>query len=597
MSEEERLKLLRLRKKRAEAEAEAEARAGSQVEQPTPAPTDGSYAQDVLNAVTALPRGAATVASGAVRDIGKLVGSEWLYDKGDASKQYFLDDEAERQKNMKSLPLTVATSMLTGGGAAKGLQAATTVGGKIMQGGGLGVLFGGAQPSKDEDQQVMNAGLGAAFGAGLPAASKMISTGYNGVKNLVEPWLKGGTENMAARALKEAAGIDKNKIISLLDENKQLPNGGAGAGEVSAPSGNAVFPAVQRRAETALPTPYTKAAADDNVARVEVLRNVGGTADELDTLIASNKAQGAINYPEAFSVPVTPDAALNKIFKNPFVRKAINSVSNIAEHKKLTKNNTHNKSVQPENLTEYIHQLKVSMDESLQKNAESAAAGFEQRAVIEARNELLEWLANKNPLYAKARDVFGSNMKEIDKRKVMQGLEDKLVPPKNDMAGKVEEIYNPQSVGSFGSALRNEHSLIRTSTGNPRSQTLRGVVGDEGVEAADQVAESLSRRAGYEELGKRGSTAAGKVLGAMAPNPPSSGMITQKYSLFKVIASALQGKVRGESLELLNQAMLEPARAAELLRRVVPDDQPLIFRAMTDLKNGTIAGQTALTNN
>ena len=603
---EERLRLLRLRRARAIAQAKAEQQPKQQPEEQAPErPTlenydpslsnANGYAQDVLNAVTALPRGAATLASGGVKDIGHLTGNEWLYNKGREAKQYFLDDEAKRQDNMQSLPLTLGSSMLTGGTAATGLKTAATLGGRIAQGGGLGFLFGGVQPARDDDQQVMNTVLSTGFGGGLPLLTGALGKLYQGGKNLIEPWFEGGTENMAARTAQKAAGDQKAEIIQLLEANKQLPKGQAGAGEVSAPSGNAVFPALQRNAERSLPTEFDKSAAADNTARVATLRGVGGTADELDTLIASNKAQGAVDYPAAFNIPVTSDPTLAKIFKNPFVKKAISDISDLAEHKDLTQNGNFNKSVKPENLTEFIHQLKVSMDESLQRNAKTAASKFEAGAVKEARDELLAWLIAKNPLYGKARTNFGTNMQEINKRQVMQGLENKLVPAKDDMVGAVEDIYSPQSTGSFGNAMRNDHLLIKNSTGNPRSQTLRGVVGDEGVAATEQVAESLTRRKDYEQLAQRGSTAATDVLGAVAPNPPNSGMISQKYSVFKTLASALQGKVRGESLELLNQAMRDPARAAELLKRVVPADQQLIFRAMTDLNNATIAGQAELT--
>jgi len=65
-------------------------------------------------------------------------------------------------------------------------------------------------------------------------------------------------------------------------------------------------------------------------------------------------------------------------------------------------------------------------------------------------------------------------------------------------------------------------------------------------------------------------------------------MFNPKYSVFRSVVSGLQGRVRGESMKLMEEAFKNPAEASRLLKMVIKEDQPLVFEAMKNIQDATI---------
>ena len=61
-------------------------------------------------------------------------------------------------------------------------------------------------------------------------------------------------------------------------------------------------------------------------------------------------------------------------------------------------------------------------------------------------------------------------------------------------------------------------------------------------------------------------------------------MFNPKYSVLRSISNRLAGKVEGKSLDLLADAMQDPARMADLIDRVTPQQRTLILQALVDEK-------------
>lgn len=575
------------------------------------------YGQDAMSALTAPVRGAAQVFSGAAGDIGALIGWDALRDKGRENKAYFQEDEKRRMEAITSLPTYIGTSLLAGGYATKTPAAVSTVLGKtpqmvnsaldtiatkgpqivnsakglgkrMIEGGLTGLGYGAFTPAESDEQKAAIMVGGGLFGAGLPALTTGLSKTSHGAKNLAEGLMKGGNERITARTMQQAAGQDRARIIGLLDENQQLPGGRSGAGEVAAPAGNAEFSGIQKIAEGRQPTKYGRMAAADNAAREKVLTDISGGEAKIASLEASRKATAAANYKAAFAIHVDGDAELGEILKDPFVARAIRDMKPLAESSGVTGRGSKSNNVTAEKGSEYLHLLKLSLDKMMKPNAVTPLDTFERTQVRAMQTRIVNWLEAKNPAYKHARTQFSVDSKDIDKRKVAQQLRDKLVTAKDDIA-PTEGIVTSQNASAYGDALRNEHTLIKTATGDKRYNTLAEVLGEDGANAAKStVGGSRARRQEYELLSQRGSSAVKDLIDESATAPPASGMFNPKYSVFRSVVSGLQGRVRGESMKLMEEAFKNPAEASRLLKMVIKEDQPLVFEAMKNIQDATI---------
>ena len=174
--------------------------------------------------------------------------------------------------------------LTTGMAALKGLKIAPTLLKRMGQGSLIGLGFGAAAPVTDEDYAKTKATqmtVGAGAGGTIPLVTFGLGKGYQLLRNLADPWLPGGTQRVVDRTLQQAAGPDKEKIVQALTQNKQLPGGASGAGEVAAPVGRAEFSALQGVSEKAAPTPYHAMSQADDAARIAQLKSFGGTKAEL----------------------------------------------------------------------------------------------------------------------------------------------------------------------------------------------------------------------------------------------------------------------------------------------------------------------------
>jgi len=624
MDEEEELELLKLQ----EEEYQYQKSVAAQKSEPTADPktmvdTLKGYGQDVMSAVTAPARGAAQVFSGAAGDIGNITGWDALRDKGYENKAYFSEDEKKRMDAIESVPLYVGTSILgsvagTGGASAvsnigtklvnKGMpfaeklynkgknvlsasiddipNAASTLAQKVATGVGTGFAYGATTPAVSDEQKALIMALSTTGGGALPILTQGVKSTSRGISNFIEPWRQGGNETIAARTMQTAAGPQKSKIVQLLEENKQLPGGQAGAGEVAARSGNAEFPAIQRISEKRQPTTYGRMEANSNAAREELFTNISGGPAEIAKREAAKTARATANYEAANKVAVNGDAELAAILKDPYAVRAANNMSDLAESTGLTGKGSKTNNVTADKASEYLHQLKLSLDAMMKQNSKNPIDDFETSAVRDLQQRLVGWLEAKNPAYAKARTEFATDMVDLDKRRVVQGLRDKMVSPISDMGeASGEAIVTKQNPGALANAQRNEHSFITTVDGSPRYKTLEDAIGKDGVQAVDDASESLARRVDYETLSRRGSSAIKEIIDESAVIPPASGMLHQNYSVFRAVVSGLQGKVRGESMKIMDEAFKNPKQAAELLKRVVPEDQKLVFGAMKNFND------------
>ena len=140
------------------------------------------------------------------------------------------------------------------GGVVPGLrEAATSIPGKVAQGGVIGTTFGAMAPvtADDYDEAAkLNAAAGGFFGAAVPLTAAGVKAGYRTAEEYLPkiPFLTRapGIDIVSGRILNLAAGDRRPAVVAALKGNRQIvPGSSPTAGEAASPAGSAEFSGIQ----------------------------------------------------------------------------------------------------------------------------------------------------------------------------------------------------------------------------------------------------------------------------------------------------------------------------------------------------------------
>lgn len=444
--------------------------------------------------------------------------------------------------------------------AALKIPAAASAAGKIAQGTAAGTVAGLTSPVTDgtedfAEKKAKQTGAGAALGGGLTAAvipaSKVASMVYHG---LIEPWAAPAA--IKGRAFLEAAGGKADDIIALLRNPEEIvPGSKPTAGQAAVPAGRAEFSALQRSAEGVKPSDYVARADEQNAARIAQVRTVG--KDKATLKAAEGARAGKTNalYEQAYKTAIKGDPDLAVLFQNPYVRDAVPDALRLADAAKINPK---------ENLTRFLHFVKIGLDKQLARTGDTALSATEQRAVQAAKKELTTWLGRKNPAYDAARSTFAKESAPINQMEVGQYLENKLVPALSDEA--------KQSATAYSNALRDAPGTIKRATGGPRFDELTQVLTPEQMAAVRSVQDDLARSARHDQLAQKGSKMANAVdlatqnlkreLGGPVPN-----ILNRVAMVTNAIITRAEGKVNKKLAAEIAAEMLNPQQVGESMAK------------------------------
>lgn len=450
--------------------------------------------------------------------------------------------------------------------AALKLPVAATKTGKVGQGTALGTVAGASAPVTEKTtpeefakKKAVQTASGAAIGGAIPAvaipAKKVGQMVYHG---LIEPAVAPAA--IKGRAFLEAAGDKADEIINLLrSPNEIVPGSAPTAGQAATPAGRAEFAALQRSAENAKPSDYIARNDAQNAARLDAVRTVGKDKAALEAAEQTRSLTTGEMYSEAYEVMVKRDPELRAMWKNPFFREAVGDAWKLAKAEGISPR---------KNLTEFLHLVKISLDDQLAKGPATGGTALtsnSRRAVQNIKKQLVDWMGAKNPQYEAARAEFAAQSAPINQMKVGQYLEDKLVPAVSDEA--------KQSATSFSNALRAAPLTIKKATGGPRFQELSKVLTPEQLTAVQSVQDDLARGARFEELARKGAKAGPNALDLATANleREMGGRIPNILHRGAMLANAVimrvEGKINKKLAAEMAIEMLNPQQVGESLAK------------------------------
>lgn len=448
--------------------------------------------------------------------------------------------------------------------AAKAVQPAATLAGKVAQGTGFGVAGALTAPVTGEGdyetQKAVQTATGAAVGAALPAAlAAGGAVGKAGYRALIEPWMQPAA--IKGRAFLEAAGDKADEIIALLRQNREIvPGSRPTAGEAAAPAGRAEFAALQKSAEQAAPSKYLARADEQNAARLAAVRDVGKDKQALDTAIAVRSGKAQKNYGIVADDVVTPDQTFNTILSRPSMAKAMDKAKALTAEQGGT---------WPEDLAQgatvrQMQNVKMALDDMLKNPEQFGLGASEAKAISATRIQFVQWLNKESPGWQYARDKFAAQSKPINQMEVGQELERRLVPALSEDA--------KQKASTYAAALQNAPQTIKKATGEPRYRDLSEVLTPDQLAKVNSVRDDLARGARFEDMAKRGAgtpsaqeVATASMEGGTGGKLPNT--LNPVVTWANRIFSRLEGKINKKLAAEIAADMLDPVKVGDSLAR------------------------------
>lgn len=538
-------RIYKIRKEKAAVPTEFE-REARQIKETTPAELIAGHP------VTRFALGAASPILGAAQ-----LGAEVLGDK--TATQTLSQLERMKQAGMKAYGSEGVDVMGIGGAvmspvALKAMQIApaASAAGRIGQGAALGTAFGAAAPVTNEEdfsqQKLAQSATGAALGAVIPGVFEGTAALAKAGRNLVDPLLPGGLDRAAGRTLREAAGDRFSQVMAALRQNAQLvPGSRPTAAEAAAPAGSAEFSAMQKIAEAKRPSAFSGIAASQEAARVGAIRSFGKDVPTLEAAQAARGVAAGKDYGIAYQRVVNADPELAGIAADPYFKRALPTAFDLAK----------SKGIDPKkNLTQFLHYVKLGLDDQLSGQARDAIGASEKQAVASLKTKLVDWMGRHNKPYEVARVNFAAASRPINEMQVGQELEHALTSP----------MGTAERPAAFATAMREAPRTIKKATGQPMYEKLSEVLQPQNVQSSKGVLSDLARQSKQEQLAKAGLPRAKELVGQIEPEVPSAGMFSPAYSVTRAIVNRLLGKIEGKALERLSQVMEEPAVAERVMR-------------------------------
>lgn len=413
-------------------------------------------------------------------------------------------------------------------------------------------------------------------GAQLTAAmlAGMLPTLVPGAVRAVAPNLtQAGRNETKGQILNEAAGPRKKQVLEGLAQSKQYVPGekvtaSLAASEAKAPAFNALEQEVVGKYRSDL----AKSVDDTNIgARASAVDQVGGTKDALESAIASRASQASKDYQGAFKNTVKADPALAQIFSNPFIKKEVPDAIELMK--------AQNKPIN-QNLTEFIQNVKIGLDQKLSKTGNDALSSAQKNAVQGAKNDLMAWISNKNPDFNQARENFAQASRPINQMQIGQFLKDKLASPVTE---------SRERAGVFAQALRDAPRTIKKASGSTY-ENLDQVLEPKQVGLLGGVKSSLEREANVADLAKTGGQQARGILGAGFETVEPPNILHRAITITRSVLEKIGVSTKNKTLQELAVEMQDPAVTQRLMETASKDQKAAIAKVISEYSRPASAG-------
>lgn len=449
--------------------------------------------------------------------------------------------------------------------------AASTTG-RIGQGAAFGAAAGAAEPVTAQDYWPTKLGqvaAGGAVGAAVPGAWEGGKALGRAVRNVGQPYMGVAGANAAAgRLAGNVAGDKADDIIAMLRQPQEfVPGSAPTAGQAAVPAGSAEFSALQKIAETRMPSKFAAIGRSQEGARSQAIGNIAGDAS---TIAAAKEAREAATAPlrkatfEATrAVGVSTDRLMRQIRgveSQPGIRASDVVSKTLGDIKeKIAKFTSEDGFISAKDL----YTIRKEIGNTIKKNSQETAnwdkrlTGGLERDLQRNIDDAIE--AAGGSRWKEYLSTYAEKSKPIAQMKIGQALETKLDPA----------LGTKQRASGYAEALRKMGAEGELNAMTP-----------EQINALQMVGGDLSRNASMNELAKAGRIEALRRIGSEVKEAPPSGMFSPVISVTRGLYNRLSGQATDRILDALAQNMDNPQAVAKLMQDAKPFERRAIIDAL-----------------
>lgn len=472
--------------------------------------------------------------------------------------------------------------------------------------GGAGAGAGGQGAAEAGGGAVSQLLASLAGGVVAPASMRVVPAAARGAKAVVEPFTKGGRENVVGSALNRASS-EADSAAKAAAAQEIIAGSKPTTAQATRDIGLANLERGLRNSPEHGPR-IAKRLAEQNDARADALDSIA--KDEAAIIAAKGAREQATKplYDAAKNEFAQGDETLKDLLSRPSLDKAWERAERIAAERgdrivrgrdvpggveyvggktvEVRSGHGSKKVEQPglldaggrpitrERQPEYakysgkaLHYLKLALDDMIEGRDPDAAIGRTERAaMIDTKRELLDWMDEKLPSYGQARPIFAEMSKPINQMEALQKLR--------------SNVQNAEHTPS-GKPIISQAKFFRQFTQDRAD--LRKTMSRQQIELLERIARDLDRGAFSDTGGKAVgsptiqnlSTAhfLGRMLGSGSTQNAMLSTAVRPLGWIMKIPNA-------QAEELLYDAMLDPQLAARLMRKPAAKDVEFINREL-----------------
>lgn len=475
-------------------------------------------------------------------------------------------------KALKEIPIPMAT---TAAGAATGglggAMAGSALGETVNQ--ALGVYGKSVMPGVDHPD-LGRVGIAGVAPAVIPALAKTAQgvkwlggKATDAVKQAMEPLSEKGREVILARFRAKLANHDPKLLAQLADAADNAPvyvpgSNPTAAQAISGVPGSTGFAAHENQLSRmpGVSTQFADRTAQQEAARSAAMAPIAGTQQDLANAVETRATDAGALYEQAYNV-IFQGKLPKSLATNPYIKEALPDAVKLAQANGIDPKT---------NLTEFLHFVKIGLDKQLARTGDLALHNTEKAAVQSAKENLLGWLKQKNPLYDQARQRFADLSVDPNRMQVGQYLQSKLDSPLETVGG--QSIPQSERAAQFAQAIADAPRTIKTATGRAVAKDLGDVLAPKDVQTVEGIIKDLARNQATKKLAGRTSIAGADAVpgdvGGHLPNLLYRPAMVANYVMKKMGASAED--LIGQSAATQHLDKAEFAKALRLIPQLVP---------------------------
>lgn len=526
-------------------------------------------------------------------------------DAGRAGAQLLgMGPNAEQVRNQRELdkPLLNTGAGLAGNiTGAVGLTAplAFVPGANTIPGAGaIGATMAALAPTETAGERIGNMATGFGLGAGVQGAThipKMIQSGREMGRAIIEPLSAEGRDQIIGRTLNKAAGGDERAVIQRLHNARELVPGSLPT--TGQAGGNAGIAALERTATATDPVVMElsrQRMAAQNAARTGLLDDLAGTGGQRAFFAEAREQAADKLYKEAYEagVDLARDATTGKFLPKASItaRKGeITKLMNTPSMQDAAKQarrlmaddpNLKGKLLDPSGSVQGLDYTRRALSDMI-----GEAKGNQQRVLINLRDRLDTTLNAISPKYAEARTTFAKMSQPINQMDIAAEISKKATRPLDGqlMPSAYARALSDDTAASatgFGKAT------LETSLTPRQSKSLQMIKEDL---ARAEFAKNAGRGVGSDTVQKMAMSNLAEATGI--PRVPM--LLSRPAAIAKWGVEKVYGGADKEAAKRLAEVLLDPRETAKIMSGVKPPPRELIDE-LTRQRLGTAGRALAL---